>query len=68
MPVTRDPFARTELHRTLVATTQACAWCGGRRRTAKLWRYRTEADGLRTRGYVLEGLFCSAFCFRSYHA
>lgn len=67
--VSRDPFARTELHRELsynVSTARAsgatCDWCG---QTKTLYRYQTESDGGRVSRHP--GRFCSASCFRSYH-
>lgn len=67
MLVTRDSFAREELHRELVCTNSSCDWCRGHRRTAKLWRYSVEPDSIGSRVSTLNGLFCSASCFRSYH-
>jgi hypothetical protein len=68
--ISRDPFARTELHRELVpAPGQSCAWCGSFRHnvasTHKLFRYSTETDG--GRKHVHRGLFCSKSCHDDYH-
>jgi len=63
--VMRDPFARTELHRSLVKVAVKCWWCGGDRGSGKLYEYRTESDGGRKGKY--EGYFCDASCFNSYH-
>lgn len=62
--ISRDPFARTELHRENEYGTAQCAWCGGRRYTqggkSYLYRYRLESDS----GHVAyDGrLFCSKTC------
>lgn len=66
--VSRDPFARVELHRETVSTTAAvtgCAWCGFARKGGKLYRYRVESDG----GRVSEDshLFCSKSCRTDYY-
>lgn len=71
--VSRDPFAREELHRTFVRGV-ACAWCGNQSRTtnkrgstvdnAGSWRYRVETDGGRT--YEDTKTFCSKSCRESY--
>jgi hypothetical protein len=66
--VSRDVFARTELHRELVEAAGTCWWCGGTRgegRVRKLYKYRTEHDGGRRSEH--DGLFCSRSCFDSYH-
>lgn len=75
--VSRDVFARTELHRELKKTTEACYWCGGRRGlgvgrrlaggkvVSKLYEYHTEGDGGRKSEHA--GLFCCRSCFDSYH-
>lgn len=65
MPVTvsRDPFARTELVRETVpvGARSPCWWCGQPGR----FTYSTETDGGRT--YPHPGVFCSVYCFRTYH-
>jgi hypothetical protein len=64
--ISRDPFARQELHRVLVETTKGCDWCGGKRRSGKkLFQYQTETDGGRTNPH--KGLFCDKDCHDSYH-
>jgi hypothetical protein len=61
--ISRDPFARTELHReTEAGDSSGCAWCGNRNAYGKLYRYRTEHDGGRTA--VADKLFCSIGCLR----
>jgi len=60
--VSRDPFARTEIHK---ATEQGtCAWCGGTNARGKVWRYRVETDGGRVFPDVR--VFCSVGCRGSY--
>ncbi len=70
--VSRDPFARTEIHAERdydVHHGCGCMWCGGLRHTPKgrafLMQYRLEHDGGRVE--QLPGRFCSADCRRSYH-
>lgn len=70
--ISRDPSARTELHREVVEDPRGCAWCGqprytnnGTDRTNKLFVYITESDGGR-RG-VHYGHFCSKPCHDAYH-
>ena len=67
MQVSRDPFARTELHRSIVyvAKSVTCDWCGNQRRNASLFRYSTESDG--GRKFEHRGLFCSKPCHDAYH-
>lgn len=79
--ISRDPFARTELHSERVRLrwinppqydkpSQCCAWCGGVKKTRAnhpyLNQYRIEHDG----GRVDEAseLFCSVSCFRDYNS
>lgn len=79
--ISRDPFARTELHCERVHTvwidpphyTKAkctCTWCGSvakaRAGHPYLNRYWTETDGGRRHDH--KGEFCSVSCFRSYHS
>ena len=66
--VSRDPFARTELHRIPVHTLQTCDFCGQARKiksTNLLYTYQIEHDGGRKES--IRGLFCSIGCMRSYH-
>lgn len=60
--ISRDPFARTELHRASVGTG-SCKWCGSHKRLDHYW---TESDG--GRKFAHPGLFCSVSCFRSYNS
>jgi hypothetical protein len=78
--ISRDPFAREELHSSTVeVTAESCAWCGqrrcpgARRRTLAaqqlryfLYRYRVESDG----GRVSQDsqLFCSKGCRTTYYS
>jgi hypothetical protein len=74
--ISRDPFARTDLHREndyLVGS--GCAWCGGARhnRPSKthpvgrpyLYRFYVETDTGHT--YYDDKLFCSKSCRESYY-
>lgn len=63
--VSRDPFARTEVHYSLVETSQECTWCGQPGPNGKLRKYRIETDGGRT--FEISGLFCSTTCMKDYH-
>ena len=64
--ISRDPFARTELHSEVAVSrhnkTKGCAWCASHGRH---YRYWTETDGGRRVGH--DGTFCSVSCFRSYN-
>ena len=65
--ISRDPFARSELHReTVDAGNATCDWCGSVRKGNKLYEYRTESDGGRT--FPHEGLFCCKSCHDDYHS
>jgi hypothetical protein len=72
--ISRDSFARTELHREIVnapLNNRGCYWCGGSRSKNGqlldgLFQYSTESDGGSTN--VHKGLFCSKSCHDSYHA
>ena len=67
--VSRDPYAREELHRQREAGAE-CAWCdavdrdspNGRR--AKVYRYRVETEGGRT--FEDRKTFCSLSCRKAY--
>jgi hypothetical protein len=64
--ISRDPFARSELHRELVgAGNSTCDWCGSVRKGNKLYKYRTEPDAGRANEH--KGLFCSKSCHDTYH-
>jgi hypothetical protein len=70
--ISRDPFARQELHRTRVPVLRtdgrSCAECGTLRSSDGPWgylyRYSVQTDGGRT--YEDTKLFCSVGCRRSY--
>lgn len=76
--VSRDPFARTELHRSRVASPAAtrlsvpmltCDECGAS--NCALYTYGVEHDGVSasyTRRRPIKGKFCSKSCFNSYHS
>lgn len=68
--VSRDPFAREELHREIEFDPAAtCPDCGGYRltRTGRryLYRYTVETDG--GRKYADRRAFCSVGCRRSFY-
>jgi len=63
--ISRDPFAREELHQETVATTSSCKWCGQTRKSGKLFQYYTELDNGHI--YYHNGLFCSKGCHDAYH-
>lgn len=65
--ISRDPFARSELHRESVKPYfgQTCAWCGNLNARGTLYQYRIESDGGRT-SYIPR-FFCSVSCMRSFH-
>ena len=67
--ISRDPFGRTELHRTTVrAPGRTCDWCGRPHFVGKveaLFRYSTESDGGRRSEH--KGLFCSKSCHDDYY-
>lgn len=72
--ISRDPFAREEVHRERKYAHQdfnvanGCKWCGNKRSTENgrlfLYQYRVEQDGGRKSD--VPGLFCSIDCCRSY--
>lgn len=68
--ISRDPFARTELHRNTIAPADVsyahltCDWCGNRGHDGRLFRYRTEHDGGRVDQH--QGYFCSKTCYDTY--
>ena len=78
--ISRDPFARTEIHRRRVYgahdnTTYGignCRWCGSVRSVHAapsrkfLYQYSQESDG--GRKLDIPGLFCSVGCMRTYHS
>lgn len=66
MFVNRDPYARTELHRSsrVAVGSESCSWCGGLAARGRLLKYRVEFDG--GRRVDLPGVFCSISCMRAY--
>jgi len=71
--ISRDPFARQELHSEVV-TPQAitgynnpleCKWCGQTRKNGRLFKYSTQTDGGKI--HYHKGEFCSLSCHNSYH-
>ena len=70
--ISRDPFARTELHSSRDYSNLlgcGCAWCGQRPETPSsqpyLNRYWCEYNS--GRRAEINGRFCSVSCMRSYH-
>lgn len=70
--ISRDPFARQELHRSTVRDYHGatCQWCGSKGRALKwggnrLFQYETQTDGGRT--FVHGGVFCGKSCHDAYH-
>lgn len=63
--VSRNTFARTELHRIIVKNrpNAACSWCG--RKDMTLYCYYVETDGGRRHQHA--GLFCCKSCHDTYH-
>lgn len=63
--ISRDPFARTELHSYVIqpkgGTVCSCQNCG---QTGRLYQYVTETDD--GRKHYHPRLFCSVGCFRSH--
>lgn len=70
--ISRDPFAREELHRTAVRTDSGCTNCGSSRQTPKgkkyLYKYHTETDSINGRKNEHNGKFCGKSCHDSYHS
>lgn len=68
--ISRDPFARQELHRRTVkqnyGNSLRCSWCGSKNARGNLFEYRIESDG--GRSSIIRGLFCSVQCMKDYHA
>lgn len=70
--ISRDPFARTEMHRESVPASAlspnvTCSWCGNRNGRGGLYRYRTEGDANPSRPGAHRGLFCSKPCHDDFH-
>lgn len=62
--ISRDPFARTELHRETVKGPAVCSWCGWK---GKLYYYYTEYDDHRGK-HIHDGYFCGKGCHDAYHS
>jgi len=68
--VSRDPFAREELHKRRVYTAkETCGYCGGVKHTPKgrtfLFSYWVEKDSGRKNS--ITGEFCSISCLKAFH-
>jgi hypothetical protein len=72
MLVNHDAFAREELHRQRIYTTQTCQWCGCQRKIGSgltyLFNYLIERDDRNGRRDEIKGLFCSTDCLKNYHS
>lgn len=75
MHISRDSFARTELHKLKWRTERTCKWCGQNKRDKRrgvpvgapyLFVFRVLHDGGRVEH--ITGEFCSVSCMRSYHS
>lgn len=65
--ISRDPFARRELHREVIdAYGSTCSWCGSSRSDKKLFIYWTELDSRGGR-WTHNGQFCCIRCHNDYH-
>ena len=65
--VSRDPFAREDIVRETVETSNTCDWCGNTRRGGRLFHYGIERDDRPGRVDWQSGLFCSIICMRIYY-
>lgn len=71
--ISRDPFAREEIHRQTYRKSDnahlpkfGCHWCGNTNRWGNLFQYWVESDG--GRKSPIRGLFCTIGCMRTYHS
>lgn len=67
--ISRDPFARTELHRKSVSAMPGrmlCDWCGNRNARGNLFRYSVQHDA--GAEHMIPGYFCSVGCMRSFNS
>lgn len=74
--ISRDPYARTELHRErqyFFSSGHSCDNCGSsalfisNQKGYFLYRYYQEEDRIHSRKDYIKGHFCSIACMRSYH-
>lgn len=72
--ISRDPFARSELHRETVKCYgldrepgKGCLWCGWYNRHGNLFRYYIEPDRVNYRRDDIPGFFCGIECMRTYY-
>jgi hypothetical protein len=66
MLISRNPYAREELHGETIKTNQACDWCGQNNKR-RLFNYYIEPDGILYKRWNIAGHFCSINCMRNYH-
>lgn len=72
--ISRDVFAREEIHRETIPRSQtiagggslSCQWCGGLNGKRSLYRYRVEHDS--GRSSPIRGVFCSKACLHCYYS
>ena len=68
--ISRDPFAREEVHSEKVYTSETCTFCGCtkiEKRSGKhyLYQYRVETD--EGWSYYARHLFCSRSCQKAFN-
>lgn len=70
--ISRNLFAREELHKEVVYTSCTCKWCGQIKTTKKgksfLYQYNIQPDSIRNIVNNIEGLFCSISCMKTYYS
>lgn len=60
----RNPFAREDVRKKKVHTTDGCDWCGSDYK-GYLWQYYVVPDAGRQN--EIKGRFCGIECCNSYH-
>ncbi len=67
--ITRDSFARAELHRTTFNREESgaatCDWCDSKNQYGGLFQYYIETDS--GSKHEIDGLFCCIGCMKSYN-
>ena len=61
--ISRDPFARWELHKRLHPSNDSCRWCEA---IGRVYQFEIHHDD-KNKPDVVRGLFCSVSCMRDYH-
>jgi hypothetical protein len=71
MFISRDPFAKKEMHKERLYSNKTCGFCGQTKETKNkrkyLFQYRIEPDSIGSRKNIINGLFCSIACMKDYH-